>query len=51
VNSLLAQRFGEVTVVRNDEYTTLKDLERLDKSSERLAIKVICDETVSSIIA
>ena len=37
----LAKRLGEVTVVRNDEHTTLELLESLDKSSQRLTIEIV----------
>ena len=35
------ERLGEVTVVGNDEHTTLELLEGLDKSSQRLTIEVV----------
>ena len=37
----LAQRLREVAVVGDDEDTSLKDLERLNKGSERLAIEIV----------
>jgi len=41
-NSLLAKGLGEVTVVGNDEDTTLEHLESLDKGSKRFTVKVVC---------
>ena len=35
------ERLGEVTVVGNDEHTTLELLESLDKSSQRLTIEIV----------
>jgi hypothetical protein len=40
--ALLAQGLGEVAVVRDDEDTTLEDLEGSDERGERLAVEVVC---------
>lgn len=40
--ALFTDGLGEVSVVSDDEDTTLEDLEGLDESSERFTIEVVC---------